>query len=550
MPQFQYIPLLALLVLIPVMIAMYVNAGKKKKDSIKKIGDPELVAQLSGQYNSRSFLKKFMLVAASMLMLILALANLRLPSGSEKINRTGIDVMIALDVSKSMLAQDISPTRLDRAKQLLGRLIDRLNNNRIGIVIFAGKAYLQMPLTGDLAAAKMYLSSAGTESVPTQGTVIGDALKACYASFNSKEKKYKAVILISDGEDHDENAGKVAQQMAAEGVVINTIGIGSVSGAPIMDAATGQMKTDPEGNTVISKLNEEELRNVAKEGNGSYQLYTTTEEVVAKLAAQLATMDQRAVTEDSLVNYKTFFQIFLGLAFLLLIIELFTSEMKKKKPDRLKAAVAAAFLLSACQPVFAQTEKTIIKKGNTAYKKQDYPAAEKAYQEAVIKSPGNATAQYNLGNALYKSDKKQEAVAAYEKSAAQLTKPVEKSNAHYNRGVVLQNDKKLPECIDAYKTALKLDPSNEDARQNLQKALLQQKKQQEQEKKEKEKEKKDKKPEPEKNKDQEQPKPQPSKLTKKEADEKLKALMQKEKNLQDKLRKVGAAAPDKPEKDW
>lgn len=547
MPQFQYIFLLAVLALIPAMAVMYWYARKKKKNSIKKIGDPELVSQLMGQYNSRSFFRKFLMVSIAMALLIIALANLRLPSGAEKVNRTGLDVMIAMDVSKSMLAQDIKPTRLDRAKQVLSRLIDRLGNNRVGIVIFAGKAYLQMPLTGDLAAAKMYLSSATTESVPTQGTVIGDALKMCYASFNPKEKKYKTVILISDGEDHDEEAVKIAQQMAAEGVVINTIGIGSASGAPIMDAATGQMKTDVEGNMVISRLNEESLIEIAKKGNGNYQLFSNTEEVVGTLTGQLATMDQRSVTEDSLINYKSLSQIFLALALFFLLIELFISEMKKKKAGGLKVAATVIMAISG-SAVFAQGEKAMIKEGNDAYKKADYPAATQSYGKVVEKNPANATAQYNLGNALYKSEKTEEAIAAYDKSVTQLSKPVEKSNAYYNKGVVLQNNKQLPECIDAYKNALKLDPNNEDARQNLQKALQQQKK--EDEKKDKEKKNSDN-DQKQKNEDQQQqPKPQQSRLTKKDAEEKLKALMQKEKNLQDKLRKVNVSAPDKPEKDW
>ena len=545
MLQFQYIFLLILLVLIPILFLIYFIAVKKKKQRIKKIGDAALVNQLMGNYNSRSFFKKFLLVTLAMVMLILALANLRLPSGAEKINRSGVDVMIALDVSKSMLAADISPTRLDRAKQLLGRLTDRLGNNRVGIVIFAGKAYLQMPITSDLAAARMYLSSASTESVPTQGTVIGDALKMCYASFNPKEKKYKAVVLISDGEDHDEKAVEIAKQMAAEGIVINTVGIGSSAGAPIMDAATGQMKTDAEGNTVISKLNEGALRSVAKSGNGSYQLYTNTEEVVSRLAGQLATMDQRTVTEDSLINYKSFFQVFLAFALLFLLVELFTSEIKKMKATGVKVA-SVALLLIVVQTVSAQGEKAIIKQGNDAYKKADYPAATQAYGKVVAKNPENSTAQYNLGNALYKSEKTEEAIAAYDKSITQLTKPVEKSNAHYNKGVVLHNNKKIPECIEAYKSALKLDPNNEDARQNLQKALKQQKQQEDKDKK-----KDDKDQDKQKNKDQQQqPKPQQSRITKKEAEEKLKALMQKEKNLQDKLRKVSTASPDRPEKDW
>lgn len=546
MPQFQYTLFLILLVLVPVILFMYLYARRKKKRTIKKIGDPELVNQLMGRYNYRGFFLKFLLISFAMALLVLALANLRLPKGTEKINRNGIDVMIAIDVSKSMLAQDIKPTRLDRAKQLLSRLIDKLGNDRIGIVIFAGKAYLQMPLTGDHTAAKMYLSSASTESVPTQGTVIGDALKMCYASFNTKEKKYKAVLLISDGEDHDETAVQTAGQMASEGIVINTIGIGSPEGAPIMDAETGQMKTDAEGNTVISKLNEEALKSIAQKGNGIYMLYNNTEEVASNLAAQLATMDQRTVNDDSLINYKSFYQWFLALALLFLLIELFIREMKKTKSLKIKTPAAAVILVMLCLPALAQTEKAIIKQGNDAYNKKDYPAAANEYNKVLVKNSENSTAQYNLGNALYKSEKPDDAITAYDKSIVRLAKPVEKSNAWYNKGVVLHNDKKLPECIAAYKNALKLDPKNEDARQNLQKALQQQK-----EKEQKDKNEKNKDQDKQQNKNnQSEPKPKPSRISKKDAEEKLKALMQKEKNLQDKLHKVNVAAPDKPEKDW
>ncbi|RYY69274.1 MAG: VWA domain-containing protein [Chitinophagaceae bacterium] len=545
MLQFQYIFLLGALVLVPFLCIMYFYARAKKKKAIKAIGDPQLVAQLMKQYNTKSFLQKFLLATVAMAALAIALANLRKPSGAENVSRAGIDVMIALDVSKSMLAQDVSPSRLERAKQMLSRLIDKLGNNRIGIVIFAGKAYLQMPITGDLPAAKMYLGSADTESVPTQGTVIGDALKMCNASFNSKEKKYKAVVLISDGEDHDEAADEIAKQMANDGVVIYTVGIGSAAGSPLIDPATGDMKTDAQGNTVISKLNENALRSIAQNGNGGYMLYNNTEGVASTIASQLATMDQRAVKDDSLTNYQSFYQWFLGLALVLLLIELFISEMKTMKQRKLKPAVAALAMLLSFSAT-AQSEKETIKQGNEAYGRKDYPAAANEYNKVVQKNPDNVTAQYNLGNALYKSEKKEEAIGAYDKSINKLTRPVEKSNAYYNKGVVLQNDNKIPECIDAYKNALKLDPNNEDARQNLQKALKQQKEQ-----KKDEKDKKDDNKDQQKNKDQEQkPKPQPSKMNKKDAEEKLKALLQKEKNLQDKLHKVNSNAPNKPEKDW
>lgn len=546
MLQFQHILLLGALILVPIIFAMYLYAGAKKKKAIKKIGDQELVAQLMKQYNSKSFVQKFLLATVAMAAMVVALANLRKPSGAENVSRAGIDVMIALDVSKSMLAQDVSPSRLERAKQMLSRLIDKLGNDRIGIVIFAGKAYLQMPITGDLSAAKMYLGSADTESVPTQGTVIADALKMCNASFNTKERKYKAVVLISDGEDHDEAADEIAKQMSNDGVVIYTVGIGSTAGSPIIDETTGEMKKDAEGNTVISKLNEAALRSIAEKGNGGYMLYNNTETVASTIASNLATMDQRAVKDDSLTNYKSYYQWFLGLALLLLIAELFISEMKIVKQRTLKPAVVALLMMMGFSAT-AQSDKQTIKKGNDAYKNEKYDSAAMEYNKALQKNPDNVTAQYNLGNALYKNEKKEEAINAYDKSISKLTKPVEKSNAYYNKGVVLQNNNKLPECIDAYKNALKLDPNNEDARHNLQIAL---KKQQEEKQKE-QKEKKDEEKDKQKNKDQEQkPKPQPSKMNKKDAEEKLKALLQKEKNLQDKLHKVNANAPNKPEKDW
>lgn len=548
MPHFQYIELLLLLLLAPILVGLYIYALSRKKAIVKKIGDPELVSRLTAGYNPAAYLRKFLLVLFACILLILTLANPRSAAGVEQVSRNGIDLMIAIDVSKSMLAQDIKPNRLERAKQVLNRLIDKLGNNRIGIVVFAGKAYLQMPLTGDLSAAKMYISAASTETVPTQGTVIGDALKMCFASFNEKEKKYKAVVLISDGEDHDETAIKTAAQMAASGVIIHTVGIGSPEGAPLMDETTRELKKDNEGNTVISRLNEEELKQVSAASGGQYILFDNTDAVVSKITGELNAMDQRTVTDESLVNYKSYYMYLLALAFLFLLIELFISERRSitMKKSKLKVAAIIIFLLASL-PGSAQKENELIKQGNEAYKKSDYNKAATDYSAAAGQNANNPIAQYNLGNALYKSDKKEDAIKAYDQASSQLNNASEKSNALYNKGVVYQNDKKLPECIEAYKEALKLAPDNEDARQNLQKALQQQ--QQQQQKNNQDKKKQDNNQQ-KKEKKEEEPKPQPSKLTKQDADNKLKALMQQEKNLQDKLHKVNAAAVNKPEKDW
>ena len=545
MPQFQYIQFLLLLAIIPLLFAIFIFAIARKKAIRKKIGDPVLVKQITAGYNPKAFLKKFLLLVLAFGLLVVVLANLRSAASEQKISRDGIDVMFALDVSKSMLAQDIKPTRLDRAKQVLSRLVDKLDNDRIGIVIFAGKSYLQMPLTGDHAAAKMYLSAATIESVPTQGTVIADALRTCNASFNAKEKKYKAIVLISDGEDHDETALKTAGGMAASGVVIYTIGIGSPQGAPLIDEATNEIKLDNEGNTVISKLNEPELKMIALKGNGQYVLFNNTDAVVSNISSQLSSMDQRSVTDDSLVNYKSYFQYFLGAAFLFLLVELFLSERKKrtKSYSKLKPAVIALLLLISNIGLAQQNEKASIKNGNEAYRKKDYIKAGDEYTNALVKNPLNPIAQFNLGNAMYKADKKEEAINAYDKAVKQLDAASEKGNAFYNKGVVLQNDKKLIECIDAYKKALRLDPGNEDARQNLQKALQQQKQEQQKQQQKKQEQQ-------QKQQQKQEPKPQPSRLTKEDAENKLKALSQQEKNLQDKLHKVNAVSVVKPEKDW
>ena len=560
MVHFQHIEYLLALALVPFMILLYLFIIRKKKNTLNKIGDPLLVNKLIKDYSPQKFLLKFNLILLAFVAGVVALANPRTPQGSTVVSRNGIDVMIALDVSKSMLAEDIKPSRLERAKQFISKLIDRLPEDRIGIVVFAGRAYLQMPLTTDHPAAKMYLSSATPDVVPTQGTVIGDALKMCYNAFNTDEKKYRAVVLISDGEDHDESAIKITKTLAGEGVMINTIGIGSPEGTTILDPANNENKKDAAGNVIITKLNEEELRNIATSGNGLYQLFTNTDEVVVNLDAQLKSMGQHSITENSLVDYKSFFPWLLSIAFIVLLAELFISEKRPvKKPAKkiIKKPMALVLLMLAPFVLPAQNDNELIKEGNELYNKMEYEPAIGSYKKVADKDPKNETAQFNLGNALYKKGDAESAMEAYDAAIKAGSSKNNQSAAWYNKGVALQNNKKLPECISAYKNALRLNPADEAARFNLQKALQEQKKQQQQKdkqdkdnKKPKENPKqKDKQPK-QQDKDNEQPKPPPSKMTQKEAEEQLKALLQHEKNLQDKLRKVDAASPEKPEKDW
>jgi Ca-activated chloride channel homolog len=328
--RFQHPEYFIGLIWIPLLIYLFYRLINWKKKLTSRIGDPVLVRQLMKSFSAKNFLLKFTLVCVAVFFLIAGLANLRAKGSAENISRQGVDVMIVLDVSKSMLAQDVKPSRLDKAKQLLYRLIDRLQNDRIGLILFAGRSYMQMPLTTDHSAAKLYISEAGPDAVPTQGTVFAEALNMANSSFNRNEHKYKAVVLISDGEDHDPEGLRIAKQMADDGVMVNTVGIGSAEGSVIIDPETREPKKDDKGNTVISKLNEQELVGISDATNGIYIHLENLEEATITLTQRLDSIEKRALTDSEFINYINYFPWFIGLAGLLLVIELFIPERKRK----------------------------------------------------------------------------------------------------------------------------------------------------------------------------------------------------------------------------
>jgi Ca-activated chloride channel family protein len=328
--QFQHPEYFIGILLIPLLGFLFYRLISWKKKLTVRIGDPLLVSQLVKSFSARNFLLKFILICFAVFLLVAGLANLRARGNAENISRQGVDVMIVLDVSKSMLAQDIKPSRLDKAKQLLYRLIDRLQNDRVGLILFAGRSYMQMPLTTDHSAAKLYISEAGPDAVPTQGTVFAEALAMANSSFNRNEHKYKTVILISDGEDHDPEGLKTAKQLADDGVMVNTVGIGSPDGSIIIDPETKEPKKDEKGNTVISKLNEQELTGIADATNGIYIRLDNLEDATVTLTQRLDSIEKRALSDNEFINYKNYFPWFIGLAGILMIMELFIPERKRK----------------------------------------------------------------------------------------------------------------------------------------------------------------------------------------------------------------------------
>lgn len=327
--QFQHIEFLVGLVLIPFLLVLFFLLLHWKRGRIKKIGDERLVKELIKNFSPFKFTARFILFLLALTLIIIGAANLQKPGGMEKINRKGVDVVIAMDVSKSMLAQDIKPNRLERAKQLINKLMEKMENDRIGLVLFAGRAYMQMPLTTDHSAAHMYVQNAGPNAVPTQGTVIAEALKMANNSFNSKDRKYKSIVLISDGEDHDPEALKYTQSLAQNGVMVNTVGIGSPDGVPLIDPATNELRKDEQGNAIVTKLNEAELQQLAQQTKGIYVRLDDTDAAADKIIAQLNTIEQTSPGDQAFMSYKSYFQLFLAAALVLLLLEFFTSEKRK-----------------------------------------------------------------------------------------------------------------------------------------------------------------------------------------------------------------------------
>ncbi|NNV56258.1 VWA domain-containing protein [Limnovirga soli] len=322
---------LGLLLLIPLLL-LFVWVLRKKAEAKRKLGDTALVNQLMGNYSANKYRFKFIITLVALSFCIIATTNFRSTQNGEGEKTAGIDVMIALDVSKSMLSADVKPSRLERAKQLVSLMIENLENNRLGLVVFAGQAFLQMPLTPDLSEAKLFVSNANPDAVPLQGTNISDALERCITGLTTNEKKHKAIVLITDGEDHDANVDKAIQDAIDNGIIIYTVGLGTADGAPIIEPGAGTYKTDANGKTVISKLNELELQQIAAKTGGSYFHMEDVPTTTKALNTALDSIEKKLIEgANGGKTYFSFTPFILALAIILLVAEVFISEIKNKQ---------------------------------------------------------------------------------------------------------------------------------------------------------------------------------------------------------------------------
>ncbi len=320
----------SLLIVLPLALLFLWNF-RKRQIRMKSIGDMELVNQLFSGFSEKARRWKFYMVVLGLTFAIFSVANPQIGSKYEELKREGVELMICLDVSNSMLAADIQPNRLERSKQAISRLVDELGSDKIGLVVFAGQAYTQLPLTTDYAAAKLFLSTVGTDIVPVQGTAIGAALELAVSSFGNNQAANRAIVVISDGENHEDDAMAQAKAALEKGIKVHTIGIGSPQGAPIPIMSGGKItgyRTDENGQTILTKMNESMMAEIASAGGGSYTRATNTTVGLDEILNRISKMEKKEFGKKMFTDYEDRFQYFLAVAVLLLILEIFVSEKK------------------------------------------------------------------------------------------------------------------------------------------------------------------------------------------------------------------------------
>ena len=319
----------AIAVLLIAFVLVWLWKRKKQKD----FADRNLLEKLSPEVSLFKAILKIIMIAIALSFLIIGLVNPKMGTKLKTIKREGVDIVFALDVSKSMLAEDIAPNRLEKAKQIISKIINKLGSDRVGIIIYAGNAYPLLPITTDQAAAKMFLQNADPDMVSSQGTAINEALKLAKSYYDDDEQTNRYLFIVSDGEDHEENVSYIADQASKEGIKIFTIGVGMPKGEPIPLKRNGTFigyKKDRKGEVVITQLNDKILQKIANDGNGQYLLGNNTTKTVEYIDELLLKADKKEFETKQFSDFKDQFQWFIGLGILFLVLDAFMLNKKTK----------------------------------------------------------------------------------------------------------------------------------------------------------------------------------------------------------------------------
>ena len=460
------------LVLIPVLALIRWWMMLRQRKRLRRFGDPQLVRQLMPDVSRFRPLVKFGLLLTALALLIVMLARPQMGTKISHEKRTGIETIIALDISNSMLAEDVSPSRLDRAKMMVENLVDHFTNDKIGLIVFAGEAYVQLPITSDFVSAKMFLSSIEPGLIETQGTDIAAAVNMATHSFTQEEGVGKAVIVITDGEDHEGGAVEAAEDAKKRGMRVYVLGVGSTGGAPIPDPSTGKYMFDETGNTVMSALNEDMCRQIAQAGGGAYIHVENGYAAQEQLNSELDKLSKKEISAEVYNSYDEYFVWFALAALLLLVLEVVLLERKNPLFKNLhlfrsrKAAMLLVLVMVSVAAV-AQADRKYVRQGNKLFRNGQYADAEVLYRKALAANQNNPQATYNLGNALLAQKKDSAAVEEFQKAAKLETNPQRKYLAYHNIGVICQTRQMFKDAIAAYKEALRIYPHDDQTRYNL-----------------------------------------------------------------------------------
>lgn len=480
---FRYPPFLFLLTLAAAVVPVLIWSRWKRRRDLERLGDWGLIRQLLPVEALRRRKRKDLIGLAGLLMLIIAAAGPQFGARLKEVHHRGSEIFIAMDVSKSMLAEDIPPTRMDRAKRALGLLINELSGNRIGIIAFARYAVIQCPLTIDTDAAKMFLEILDANTVPLQGTAIGDAIRLGLKSFSADEKVGKALVILTDGEDHASDPLEAAKEAKEKGVVIYTIGIGTTKGEVIKerDAAGNVVEYHKhKGELVMSRLDDDLLTRVAVLTGGRYYRSSSTDSEIEELGSLLNDLEKREFTSKVFQRLEDRYHWFALLAFLLLLLEFLLAEVpgqwsrcrtlleSRRKSDSRPGKIAAGILLCLLAASIARADvREDVRRGNQLVKQGKFEEARRAFESAQIDAPEDAFLPYNIAATHYLEGNFEEAKKSYEKAWIMTEDPALKARIAYNLGHVMFHAGDRDGAVEQFKKALRIDPKDVDAKYNI-----------------------------------------------------------------------------------
>ncbi|MBP8976377.1 MAG: VWA domain-containing protein [Bacteroidetes bacterium] len=537
---------------------------QKLNTFISKTIFPLLVPEFS---KGKRYLKQALLLL-TLACLILTVANPLVGTRLEEVKREGIDLFVTLDVSLSMKAEDIRPNRLEKAKRDVSELLKKLSGDRVGLIVFAGDAFVQFPLTSDYAAADLFLSAIDVDAVPVPGTQIGQAIELALSSFIKESPAQKAIIVVSDGENTEGDFMSAAEDAKRAGVRIYSVGMGTLEGGPIplydANGNRADYKRDRNGSIVLSKLDETALRRIAESTGGSYYRATSAGNEIEDIFKEINSLQKAEFGTKQVSGFESRYQYPLACAIFFLLIELMVSERRSKLLNRIKRLLpgVVSLLLIFVYTASGQTVRSHVKEGNRAYKEKRYIDAEVAYKKALEKDPKSSAALYDAGNAYYKEQRYDEALQHYAQAEQLMTSNDQRADAWYNIGNTLYQGNKYQEAVKAYQQSLRYRPGDQDALYNLQMALeklkqqkndQQNKQQQKQQNQQQQNKNQQNQQQNQQQKQQQQPPPpqlsQKQQMPKEEAERILEAIKNNEKEIQKNLRKREGARV-RVEKDW